>query len=165
MTCFSNLPRLPLLDHCSIVMSFSKVMHTDLFGWVLTTSYELHRHTIDTSIINDVWWTSENTMWLLKCDLLCQMCEEPEPNCWLLPLRAFFCSFMVSDDFFLISWRDLLYSWNKINRDALVTGMYRPLCELILSCIYNIDLNKNIFWSYASKGSLTEADIWWLESD
>lgn len=32
-------------------------------------------------------------------------------NTWLhIPFRAFFCSFSVSDDFFLISWRARLYS-------------------------------------------------------
>lgn len=50
---------------------------------------------------------------------------------------------MVSDDFFLISWRDLLYSWQRIKRDVLEKRMQKLLSKLVLSCISNNNSNRN----------------------
>lgn len=112
--------------------------------------------------LNCFWMTLQNTIWPLQRDLLCVLSEVNGAwarllACWALPLRAFFCSFMVSDDFFLISWRDLLYSWNRMNRDALVTGMQSPLGELwSLSCISNVNVNRNASRNCATKSSLIQ---------
>lgn len=44
----------------------------------------------------------------------------PDGPLWALPLRAFFCSFSVSEDFFLISCRARLYSAQRGERSAVM---------------------------------------------
>lgn len=48
----------------------------------------------------------------------------PDGQLWALPLRAFFCSFSVSEDFFLISCRARLYSAGD-ERGELCWGLRR----------------------------------------
>lgn len=73
------------------------------------TAHELHRNTtrkIDLRLSD----LAKHYMTFLQCDHLSLWSNVRGARAPLLPLRAFFCSFMVSDDFFLISCRDLLYS-------------------------------------------------------